>query len=551
MAITSTASGSEIVAVLDPTPELVAIMGDSYVVQNVAPLVSLTSPQGTVAIAGGNNAFTLDIAQQAATNGQVLSWNGAKFAPATVTGTGTVTNVSFGAPASTAFAVANPTTVPIISFQNVGLTPAAVFLRGDGTWNTPQGAGGVTITSPQSTIAIGGTATNPTIDIAQQAATVGMGLLWNGTKFAPASLYNTVQDATGTAVTKRQIIEFTGSGVASVVDDPTGLRTVVTITGGGGGGGTFTSSAIWTGSSANKNAQTSPGNINNQGITIILSASSGSGQITAATISLNGNALPGSYASSGSFPNLTIVIPLPDVTGNAAQTASTVTVSLVGTYGGSGVSIANAGTLTNTQPIAFTTTLSGSYNVASLPFYTTTATLNYSYTNSGAITSFGGVLTPTNTPLLPRNATSPTGSFANIDAGGITISGNAIGTGLNGAGSATVNLSGSVGAVATFTPAFYVQTANATIPTFTTASTQTPGSQINAVINYPAAIATTQYNWVATTQPVNRVFYVSPLGNSQIVPDSTSTAVISGVTFNIFGLTALTVGSAASILITA
>ena len=51
--------------------------------------------------------------------------------------TGTVSNVSFASPASLAFSIATPTTTPVISFSNVGVTPTAVFLRGDGTWVAP------------------------------------------------------------------------------------------------------------------------------------------------------------------------------------------------------------------------------------------------------------------------------------------------------------------------------------------------------------------------------------------------------------------------------
>ena len=44
---------------------------------------------------------------------------------------------------------------------------------------------------------------------------------------------------------------------------------------------------------------------------------------------------------------------------------------------------------------------------------------------------------------------------------------------------------------------------------------------------------------------------MTPLGNSLLVPDVTSTVVIASVTFNVFGFTSLVVGNAARILITA
>ena len=313
----------------------------------------------------------------------------------------------------------------------------------------------------------------------------------------------------------------------------------------GGGGGALTATSRWTTSgAATKNAFISPGIPNSDGITIALTASTGTGSPTSCRVTLNGVLLPNTYSATGLFPAYIVTVPVIDLSGNPAQTAASVMVGISGTFAGSMFN-SSAGTLNNTQPVPFATTLSGFYGVAQVPFYTTSAQLNYSYTNSNAITSFAGVFTP------GGNATSPSGAFPSVPITGSVISGTATGSGLNGAGSNTVTLSGSVGAVPTYTPAFYVQTANASVPGFGIGSTQTPGSQINATIVYPAATATTQYDWVATTQPIGRVFIVTPLGNAQLVPDVTATTVIATVTFNVFGFTSLVVGNAARILITA
>ena len=304
----------------------------------------------------------------------------------------------------------------------------------------------------------------------------------------------------------------------------------------GGGGGSFTATSIWSSGTANKNAQISPGVINNQGITISLAASSGSGQITAATVSLNGVALTNLYASTGTFPNLTIVIPVADITGNAAQTAPTVAISLVGTYGGSGVSVANAGTLTNNQPIPFATTLSGSYAVSTTPFYITTGQLNYSYTNAGAITTFAGVFTPPG-----GTAGAATGFFPGIALTGSTISGSATGSGARGAGTTTVNLSGAVPAVPSYIPAFYAQPASgSTPPVFATNSLQTTGAALGSVITYSVSSAQAFYGWIAipNTLALSNIYVRTVLGDSVLVPDITApNQTVAGQVYLVFGFT--------------
>jgi hypothetical protein len=313
-----------------------------------------------------------------------------------------------------------------------------------------------------------------------------------------------------------------------------------TISATGGGGGAFSSQVEWSTNSSSKNAyiDQSAGTINNQGIVIKLTASSGSGNLTNVTVILNGIALTNTYASTGTFPNYTITVPVGDITDVAAQTAASVSVACSGTYSGSNFNVANAGTLTNVQPIAFTTTLSGVYSPATLPFYTATSAINYNYTNSGAITAFNGVITPTGGTA--QNATAASGTFASQPIAGASISGNATGTGQFGAGSSTVTLSGSIPAVSVYTPAFYVQTANSTPPTITTSSTQTAGAAQGSTVTYPTATVSTQYNWICTQRPLANIAVVTPFGNAPLVPDVTApTQTISGQTFNVYGVTGL------------
>jgi hypothetical protein len=244
---------------------------------------------------------------------------------------------------------------------------------------------------------------------------------------------------------------------------------------------------------------------------------------------------------------LQLLIPVASITNVAAQTAPTVTVSLMGTYGGGNINISNAGTLTNVQPTAFTTTLSASYSDTSLPFYATTSTIIYSYSNSVAITSFGGTITPSGS--FARNATSPSGNFASVPILGATIGGNAIGNGLNGAGSATVTLTGSIGAIPTFIPAFWVQTATFAPPVFSSASNQTTSDAQGSSIAYPAA-PNSSYNWVCTQRPLANLMLASPFGNAPLVPDVTApTQTISGQVFNVYGWTKLSPNTGSTLII--
>lgn len=59
---------------------------------------------------------------------------------------------------------------------------------------------GALITSPNSTITVGGNSTSPTVDLAQQNASTGQSLKWNGTKWAPAddTLGTVILQGTGT-----------------------------------------------------------------------------------------------------------------------------------------------------------------------------------------------------------------------------------------------------------------------------------------------------------------------------------------------------------------
>lgn len=621
MPLSATGSANTIVAVVSSQPTLTAVFGSVYVASSGGG-VTISSPKGTITVGGTLSNPTLDIAQQGAVAGQILMWDGTllKWVPGNSGGTGTVTSISFAAPASNAFAVATPNTTPAINFQNTGADPSAVFLRGDGQWqsggvtaqylynlidvNLPDetatsfavqnttGINLVTVLTNQITVTQNGAISPATIfPVGQKIASTNTA---GSPVFTVASIANYVNNAwrivftsnisgwtapqnpitvyypTTGAIPDGQVLTWSqtnkywtnNTNIASITANAGGtaqtgnlkflagsnvtlaadtVANTITINATGGGGTGFTVTPIWTGGSASKNAYTSPGVVNNVGITINLVASSGSGGITGATVSLNGVALTNTYVSTGSWPNLTITIPAADLVGNAAEVASSVAISIICTFGGGPINIANAGMLTNIQPTAFSTSLTGSYSISSAPYYTTTANINYAYgPTTGTITFAGGTFTP------GGNATLTSGTLTNVAITGSTISGSANGTGLAGAGSSIVNLSGSVAAVPTFIPAFYAQTANSTPPTFTSASSQTSAAAQGSSITYPAASATTQYNWIMTQRPLANLSLVTSFGNNPLNPNVTApNQTISGQTFAVYGFTELGVGTSA------
>ena len=539
MAIQSTGSANVIVAVVNPRPKLTAVFGSVYI-SSSSGSVTITSPKGTITVGGTASNPTLDLAQQGAVSGQVLAWNGTKYAPSSVIGS---VYSGSGAPSFT------PSQVPAIYFDT---TTTFIYEWATGATSWVKASGSALALQVDG---IGVTPTNNAINFADSTAQFNRILFSNpsGNKIVADFDFNsplitsevTIQNLAGTAgvtldypntgVTNYDLVFPPAQGLTgqTLVNDGSGNLMWQTISG-GGGGGTFSSTAIWTGGTNTKDAFTSPGVVNNAGITLTLVASSGSGGITNATISLNGVALAGTFNSTGTWPNLSIAIPSATLIGNAAEIAPTVIVSLTGTFNSSGVNISNAGTLMNNQPVPFSCTLSGSYALTSAPYYTTTGTLNYSYTNSAAITSFGGVFTP------GGNATSPSGSFNNIALTGSTISGSVTGNGLYGAGPATITLSGSVPAVPSFIPAFWAQTLTNVPPTFTTSSNQTSSAAQGSTITYTLPSTMTSYNWVVTQRPLANLMLRTSFGSSVLVPDVTApNQTIAGQTFSVYGYTGL------------
>lgn len=321
---------------------------------------------------------------------------------------------------------------------------------------------------------------------------------------------------------------------------------VLTAIGGGGGGGSFSSvTVVWTNSnSATKAAYSAPNTINNDGLTFNLVASANPGtNLSPATINLNNVPVTGLFSISGGFPNYSIVVPIGSVTGLAAQTAATVTVGVVI---GSQFNL-TANNLTNTPQLFFTASVTGRYQQASYPYYVASAPIITNGTSGpNAPSAFTLSIAGQSITTFSSFTTSPLSITATA-----TISGTVTGNGQFGAGSTTVNINSNVPLPGTFTPAFYAQTSDLNPPNFTTSSSQTSGGAPNSTITYPAAVASTQYNWIATNLPLSRILFVTDFGNTPLIPDVTApTQTISTVVFNVYGFTRLDVGSQAQLYIT-
>lgn len=304
----------------------------------------------------------------------------------------------------------------------------------------------------------------------------------------------------------------------------------------GGGGGGITADANW----ASTGTKNKPNNTTSD-INLVLSTSV-TGTLTITGITLAGMACTGTFTVSGTFPSYTSVITVVQQPGATQLTGGEVVIS--GMVGSTAYQV-SAGTLGVTPLVNFTASVTGQFQNASYPFYTTTAPV---------------ITTGTSAPNAPNSFTLTVGgvsitTFASFTTTAIaitptpTITGTV--TGFNSYdGSQTVNINTPVTAPTTFIPAFSGQTGNNTPPTFTTASTQTTGAAIGSTITYPVATATTQYNWICTQRPLANLMLVNAFGSSPLVPDVTApTQTIAGQVFNVYGWTNLGVGTSSQLTI--
>ena len=192
------------------------VPGDQWGAQSATTNATLTG--------NGTAANPLAIAQQGAVNGQVLRWNGSSWLPATVPGD------NWGAQSATTNATltGNGTAASPLAIAQQGAVNGQVLSWNGSIWlpaTVPGDQWGTQSAITNATLTGNGTAASP-LALAQQSASNGQVLKWNGTAWAPATdnvgtplnlIEGTGIDITGTAPN----LTITNIGDTNAADDLT------------------------------------------------------------------------------------------------------------------------------------------------------------------------------------------------------------------------------------------------------------------------------------------------------------------------------------------
>ncbi len=157
------------------------------------------------ALSSGNSTTSMsqltDVNTNGVTNGQVLKWNGTTWLPANDTGGGNGDNWGTQTIQSNNAFAGNGTTASPLALAQQGATNGQVLKWNGTTWlpanDTGGGNGdnwGTQTTQTGSALTGNGTTASP-LNIAQQGASNGQVLKWNGTAWLPAADANTNTDA--------------------------------------------------------------------------------------------------------------------------------------------------------------------------------------------------------------------------------------------------------------------------------------------------------------------------------------------------------------------
>lgn len=162
----------------------------------------------------GTSGNPIILSQQGATNGQVLKWNGTTWVPANETGSdnwgtqvaSTNTTLTGDGTSGNPMGIAQQgaTTGQVLKWNGTAWTPANE--TGSDNWGTQTA-------TTNATLSGNGTSGNP-LAIAQQGAANGQVLQWNGTIWAPATITGGVGDNWGTQVVQTNTT-LTGNGTSS------------------------------------------------------------------------------------------------------------------------------------------------------------------------------------------------------------------------------------------------------------------------------------------------------------------------------------------------
>lgn len=162
----------------------------------------------------GTSGNPIILSQQGATSGQVLKWNGTTWVPANETGSdnwgtqvaSTNTTLTGDGTSGNPMGIAQQgaTTGQVLKWNGTAWTPANE--TGSDNWGTQTA-------TTNATLSGNGTSGNP-LAIAQQGAANGQVLQWNGTIWAPATITGGVGDNWGTQVVQTNTT-LTGNGTSS------------------------------------------------------------------------------------------------------------------------------------------------------------------------------------------------------------------------------------------------------------------------------------------------------------------------------------------------
>lgn len=242
--------------------------------------------------------------------------------------------------------------------------------------------------------------------------------------------------------------------------------------------GNLTMSSSWASGGTSKNAYTDFANsvVNTQNISVTLTLTGG---VTfdvqsSDTITIGGSSVTGAdlLALGVSGTGGTYVIPSAFFA-SSVQTQSTTTLSASLTTTG-GVLTANSNSLTTVQPTPFSVgNITASFANTGVPFFNADQSFTWSVANIvGTVTGGNVNLSGTYSQVLTSTGqTSGTSAVYDSSTGTFTLSGSYTGTGLNGAGGSTSNVSGNVATVSSYKPLFSKITQSNANPNFTTTDT--------------------------------------------------------------------------------
>ena len=206
------------------------------------PIYDLTV-QHTLSVPSGSIALGA-LAQEGATSGQTIAWNGTTWAPASGAGTGTVTSVALtapsgfsvsGSPITGSGTLAITTTLSgVLKGTGSGFTAATAgtdYVAPGGALGTPSSGTLTSCTGLPVATGISGLGTGVATALAVNTGSAGAFVVYNGAGGTPSSL--TLTNATGLPISTG--VSGLGTGVSTALAVNTGSSGAFVVNGGAGG----------------------------------------------------------------------------------------------------------------------------------------------------------------------------------------------------------------------------------------------------------------------------------------------------------------------------